>query len=72
MVIGFPCLQCYGWQQCHTCLDHTASDKWPTRRETEGCCFAHSDAFSCEIHSASCELKENYENTDRGKINYVF
>ena len=61
MLAGFPCLQCYGRQQYHTRLDQTASDRWPTRRETEGRCFARSDAFSCEIHSASYEMKENYE-----------
>jgi hypothetical protein len=37
-------------------------------RETEVRCFARSDAFSSEIHSASCELKENYE-TQRQNIN---
>jgi hypothetical protein len=42
-------------------FDQTASDRWPTRTETEGRCFARSDAFSGEIHSASCKLKEYYE-----------
>lgn len=53
MLVGFTCIQCYGRQQCHTRLDQTVSDRWPTRRGTEGRCFARSDAFSAEIHSAS-------------------
>lgn len=63
MLAVIPCLQCYGWQQCQPHLYQTASDRdrWPTCTETEGSCFARSDAFSCEIHSASCKLKENYE-----------
>ena len=24
MLTGFPCIQCYGLQQCHTILDQTA------------------------------------------------
>ena len=67
MLVGFRCIQCYGRQQCHTVFDQTASDRWPTHTETEGCCFTHSDAFSGEIQSASCEMKENYE-TQRDKI----
>ena len=61
MLTGFPCIQCYDWQYCHTLFDQTSSDRWRTHTETEVCCFTHSDAFSSEIHSASCELKENYE-----------
>jgi hypothetical protein len=55
MLTCFPCLPCYRRQQCHTRLDHTASDRWLTRRETEGCFLL------CEIYSASCQLKENDE-----------
>ena len=58
---GCPCIQCYGWQQCHTLFDQTASDRWRTHTETEGRCFSPSDSFSDNIHSASCKLKENYE-----------
>ena len=61
MLAGFPCIQCCGRQQCHTLFDQTASDRWTTHRQTEGRCFTHSDAFSSEIHSVSCELKDNYE-----------
>jgi hypothetical protein len=28
--------QCYMWQQCHTLLDQTASDRWRTHTETQG------------------------------------
>ena len=44
MLAGFPCIQCYGQQQCHTLFDQTASDSWATH--TEGHCVARSDAFS--------------------------
>ena len=37
------------------------SDRWAIHTDTEGRCFAHLDAFSGEIHSASSKLKENYE-----------
>ena len=69
MFAGFPCFQCYGQQQCHTRLDQTASDRWPTRPETEGRCFARSGVFSCELQSASWELKGN-DDTERRKIHY--
>ena len=59
MLAGFPCLQRYGQQQCHSGLEQTSSDLWPTLRD-RGVLF-HSEAFSCEIHSDYCELKENYE-----------
>jgi hypothetical protein len=36
-----------------------------THIEAEGSCFTGSDEFSGEIHSASSELKKNYENTKR-------
>ena len=58
MLTGFPSIQCYGRQQCHTLFDLTASDRWPTHTEIEGHSFTHLDAFSSEIHSASSELKE--------------
>ena len=48
-----------------------ASDRVRTHTETEGRCFAHSDAFSSEIHSASCELKENHE-TQREERHIIF
>jgi hypothetical protein len=41
----------------------TASDRWPTHRETEGRCFARSEAFT--IHSASCECKLHYGTQGR-------
>ena len=69
MVAGFPWIQCYGRQQCHTRLDQTASDRCLHIRETEGHCFARLDAFSGEIHSAS-QLKEIYEK-QRQNINYL-
>lgn len=71
MLAGFLCIQCYGRQQCHTLLDQSASNRWPTHTETEGHCFACSDASTGEIHLASCELKENYER-DREMKDFLF
>jgi hypothetical protein len=62
MLAGFPFIQYYGRQQCHPRLDQTASDRCPTRRETERCCFARLDAFFCELKS--------YE-TQRDKISII-
>ena len=71
MLTGFLCHQCYGQQQCHTRLDQAASDIWPTCRETEGCCFACSNDFSCDIHSF-CEFKESYETKVDERNYFVF
>lgn len=57
MLDGVPCIQCYG-QQRHTPFDQTASVRWATHVETKGRCFVRSDAFSSEIHSASCAFLE--------------
>ena len=65
----FPCIQCYGRQQRHTLFAQTESDRYATQTDTWGRCFTRADAFSSEIHSASCELKENDE-TQRQNINY--
>ena len=61
MLAGYPFIQFYGWQQCHTLFDQTASDRWFTHTETEMRSFARSDSFSSKMHSAFCEFKENYE-----------
>jgi predicted nucleic acid-binding Zn ribbon protein len=74
MLAGFPYIQCYGRQQCHSLSDQTDSDRYATHPETEGHCFVCSDALSGEIHSASCELKDIYETQrdERYIILYVF
>ena len=61
-----------GGQQCHSLFDQTASDRWATHTETEQLCFGHSDAFAGEVHSASCELKENCETQRQNIYNCIY
>jgi hypothetical protein len=71
MLAHFSCIQYYGRQQCHALFDQTTSDSWATHTETEGRGFIRSDAFSSEIHSASCKLYET-QTDERSIILYVF
>jgi hypothetical protein len=57
----------------YTLSDQTASDRYATHTETEAHYFVHPDAFSGDIYSASCELKDSYETQgdESYKILYV-
>ena len=73
MLAGFLCIPC-----CSTDGNNIVP-VWTRQHQIDGLhverhrgrCFAHSDTFSCEIRSASCELKENYE-TQRDEIYFFF
>jgi hypothetical protein len=62
LLVGFACVQCYGRQQCRTRLDQTVSDRWPTRRETEGALFRLLGGFLLwDQFAKEAECKENDE-----------